>query len=90
MGVMKKTQTVLGLEAVGSQRPGKDPAEENQPDPPAAVHHLQDQAQADQQQQVGQDVFLVFMDQTVGDVAPALIPESPQHQALILNTHSII
>lgn len=67
-------QPVLGVEAVGGERPGQDPREEDEADPPAAVDHLQDQAEAEEEEEVGHDVFLVSVNQAVGEIAPGLVP----------------
>ena len=67
-------QPVLGVEAVGGERPGQDPREEDEADPPAAVDHLQDEAEAEEEEEVGHDVFLVSVNQAVGEIAPGLVP----------------
>ena len=67
-------QTVEGVEAVSRERPGQDPREEDEANPPAAVDHLQDQAQPQQEEEVGHNVFLVSVNQAVGQIPPGLVP----------------
>ena len=67
-------QSVLGVEAVGGERPGQDPREEDQADPPAAVDHLQDEAEPQEEEEVGHDVLLVTVNQAVGQIPPGLVP----------------
>ena len=67
-------QTVMGVEAVSRERPGQDPREEDEADPPAAVDHLQDQAEPEQEEEVGHNVLHVSVDQAVGQIPPGLVP----------------
>ena len=72
-------QPVLPVEAVSRERPRQDPAEEDQPDPPAAVDHLEDESEAEEEDEVGRYVLHVLVHQTVGDIAPGLILLIPPH-----------
>ena len=67
-------KTVLGVEAVSRERPGQDPREEDEADPPAAVDHLQDEAEPEQEEEVGHNVLQVSVDETVGQIPPGLVP----------------
>lgn len=72
-------QPVLPVEAVSRERSRQDPTEEDQPDPPAAVDHLEDESEAEEEDEVGRYVLHVLVYQTVGDVAPGVILMIPRH-----------
>ena len=78
-------QTVHGVEAVGREGPRQDAREEDEADPPAAVDHLEDEAEADEEEEVRHNVLLVPVNQTVGQISPGLIPVIAANKQIFLS-----
>ena len=83
-------QAVQRVKAVSREGTRQDPREEDQADPPAAVVHLEDEAEAEEEEEVGHDVLFIPVDQTVGQVAPGLIPVITENKQVISQISSVI